>query len=264
MTDWGQISATDFAFPEDGSVADLVAELVEMLASPDPRVRDEIALAALATWIDGGVVPDDQLRALGHLMAGRLDAEQVQTRSFAALVLDVIVSTRDVCEPRWVDAFERWYATERDVRGHDGTLGWLHAVAHGADLLGSLGRRPDVAPDRMLNLAVARLLAPVDFVWHDQEHDRLAFAIVKTLTRTDLTEQHAGAWLEPVRALMSAGARGPVPANVSNVLHTLRMVHLLVGRGIRVSSDELVSVPHQALVLDRIADALHPATPWMW
>jgi hypothetical protein len=264
MSDWAAISAGGFAVPHNGSVAGLVAELVEMLASPDAQVRDETAFAALATWIDGGVVPDDQLRGLGDVMAVRLGADQVHARSFAALILDVIVSTRNVCEPRWVDDFERWYAGETDVRGHDMTLGWLHAVAHGADLLGSLGRRPDVAPRRMLDLAGARLLAPVDAVWHDQEHDRLAYAIGKTLTRTDLSEQDAEAWLSPLRDLMSGGAPGPVPANVSNTLQTLRMVHLLVGRGIRVSPDEVVAVPHQTLVLNRLADALHTATPWMW
>lgn len=264
MTDWGRIRDAEFAVPQDASVAGLVGELVDMLASPDPQVRDQTAYAALATWIDAGVVPDEQLQALGDLMAGRLDAEQVQARSFAALVLDVIVSTRDVCDPRWVDAFERWYATEPDVRGHDVTLGWLHTVAHGADLLGSLGRRPDVDPRRMLDLAVARLLFPAEAVWHDQEHDRLAHAIGKALTRTDLTEQDAVDWLEPLHDLLSGGSPGPVPARVSNTLHTLRMLHLLVGRGIRLSPQEVARVPHQALVLQAVVDALHPATPWMW
>ena len=264
MTDWGRIRAAEFAVPEDRSVADLVAELVDMVASPDPRVRDETAYAALATWIEAGVVPAEQLRGLGDLMAGRLDAEPVQARSFAALVLDVIVSTRDVCDPRWVDAFEGWYANEPDVRGYDVTLGWLHTVAHGADLLGSLGRRPEVVPRRMLDLAVARMLAPADAVWHDQEHDRLAYAIGTTLTRTDLTEQDAVRWLNPVHDLMAGDSSGPVPARVSNTLHTVRMVHLLVGRGIRLSPDEVAPVPNQALVLQAVVDALHPATPWMW
>lgn len=264
MTDWQRIRADGFPFPEGGSLAELVAELADMLASPDPQIRDQTAFAALATWIDGGVVPDAQLLPLGNLMAGRLQADQIQARSFASLILDVIVSSRDMCEPGWVDAFERWYATEPDVGGHDPSLGWLHAVAHGADLLGSLGRRTDVAPRRLLDLATTRMLAPTDTVWHDQEHDRLAHAIGKVLTRPDLSQQDAATWLQPVTEALSGDQPVPVPARVSNTLHTLRMVYLLISRGIRVAPDKVLPVPHQDLVLDRVAEALHPATPWMW
>ncbi len=264
MTDWQRIRDDEFAIPEGGSVVGLLAELVDMLGSPDPEIRDEIAFSALATWVDEGVVPDDQLQPLGDLMVQRLQADQVQARSFAPLVLDVIVASRGVCEERWVDAFERWYATEQDVRGHDARLGWLHAVAHGADLLGDLGRRTEIAPRRMLDLAATRMLAPTDTVWHDQEHDRLAHAVGKVLTRPDLSEKDASTWLEPVAEVMSDGQPGPVPAHVSNTLHTLRMVYLLVSRDIRVGPDEVVPVPRRELVLDRVAAVLHPATPWMW
>ncbi len=264
MTDWERLRADQFRFPEDGSVVELLADLVDMLASPDAQIRDEIAFSALATWVDEKVVPDDQLVPLGDRMMERFRADEIQARCFAPLVLDVIVGSRGVCEPRWVDAFADWYATERDLRGYDAQLGWLHAVAHGADLLGDLGRRPDVAPRRMLDLAAARMLAPTDMVWRDQEHDRLAHAIGKVLTRPALSEEDASAWLEPVAKMMSEGEPGPVPAHVSNTLHTLRAVYVLVTRGVRVGPHEVIAVPRRDLVLDHIAAVLHPATPWMW
>jgi hypothetical protein len=264
MTDWPAIRADDFAFPDGGSVTDLVAELVDMLASPDPEVRDELGFSALATWIDEDVLPDADLLPLGDAMAARFGDGRVQARTFAPLVLDVIVSRRGVCAADWVDAFEHWYATETDLRGHDPQLGWLHAVAHGADLLGDLGLRADVSPRRMLDLAATRMLAPTDHVWQAQEDDRLAHAVAKVLTRPDLAEQDALAWLEPVAALLADGEPGPVPARVTNTLHTLRMLYLLVSRGVRVTPDEVVPVPCRDAVLDRVAAVLHPATPWMW
>lgn len=264
MTEWQRIQANQFAFPEGGSVEELVAELVDMLASPDPKTRDEIALSALGTWVDDGVVPDDQLRPLGDLMARRFQADEVQARSFAPLVLDVIVGSRGVCEMRWVDAFEGWYATETDLRGHHDDLGWLHAVAHGADLLGTFGRRLEVEPRRMLDLGARRMLVPTDTVWHDQEHDRLAYALGKVLTRQDLSPEDASAWLEPVDRVLADAQPGPVPANVSNTLHTLRTLYVLVSRGVRVGPSEVLTVPLRGMILDRVADVLHPATPWMW
>lgn len=264
MTDWQRIRNDDFALPAGGSVPDLVGELVEMLASPDPDVRDGIAFPALATWVDEGVVPDEELVPLGDSMAKRFEDERIWARTFAPLVLAVIVARRGVVEPGWVDAFEDWYAAETDLRGHDADLGWLHAVAHGADLLGELGVRPEVSARRMLDLAGARLLTPVDEVWHDQEHDRLAHAVGTVLTRPGLTREDALGWLDPVAELLASGAPGRVPAHVSNTLHTLRMLYLLADRDVRVAPDEVRPVVWRQDVLDRLAEVLHPATPWMW
>ncbi|GAA1250013.1 DUF2785 domain-containing protein [Oryzihumus leptocrescens] len=264
MTDWHAVQAEQFAPPAGGSIPSLVGELAEMLTSPDPQVRDELAFSALATWIDEGVVPEELLRPLGDTMAQRFLAADIQTRSFAALVLDVIVSSRGVCEPRWVDAFERWYAAEGDLRGYDATLGWLHAVAHGADLLGDLGLHADVAPRRMLDLASSRLLAPATPVWRDQEDDRLAHAIGKVLTRPGLSQDDATAWLDPVAEVLASGEPGPTPAHVSNTLRTLRMLYLLVSCGIRTGPDEVVPVVWRTAVLERLAAVLHPVTLWMW
>ena len=210
------------------------------------------------------MVPDEQPLLLGDLMAQRLQVDQVQARSFASLVLDVIVSSRGVCEAGWVDAFERWYATEPDVRGHDASLGWLHAVAHGADLLGDLGRRTEVAPRRMLDLATTRMLAPTDTVRRDQEQRPSG---PRHRQGADQAGPVRGGRLDLAGAsteVMSGSQPGPVPARVSNTLHPLRTVYLLVSLGIRVGPDEVVPVPHQQLVLDRVAEVLHPATPWMW
>ncbi|MDO9378713.1 MAG: DUF2785 domain-containing protein [Nocardioidaceae bacterium] len=264
MADWEDIRAHQFAVP-DGVVADeLLPELVSMLASPDPVLRDEIAMTALATWIDDGAVSDARLRPLGDLMVERFGSDGIQARTFASLVLDVIIGSRDVCEAGWVDAFESWYASETDLRGHDVELGWLHAVAHGADLLGTLGRRSDVGPGRMLGLGMARMLAPTAEVWHDQEHDRLAHGLAKVLARPDLSVHDASAWLDRADTTLSDRPPGPVPVHVSNTLHTLRMLYVLVDRGVRIESTGVLVVPHRDAVLHRIAGVLHHATPWMW
>lgn len=131
------------------------------------------------------------------------------------------------------------------------------------DLMGDLGRRPDVAARRLLALATARMLAPTESVWRDQEHDPLAHAIGKVLTRPGLSEEDAVAWLEPLAEQLSEVGPAAVPAHISHTLHTLRMLYLLVSRGIRLGP-EVVDVPHRDLVLDRIVATLHPATPWMW
>ncbi|MFH8258481.1 DUF2785 domain-containing protein [Streptomyces roseolus] len=75
------------------------------------------------------------------MRAARSDDPEIRARAFAPLVLDVIVA-RGGLDPTRLAAFRRWYPAETDLRGHDARLGRLHAVAHGADLLGSFGSPP--------------------------------------------------------------------------------------------------------------------------
>ncbi|KRB47830.1 DUF2785 domain-containing protein [Terrabacter sp. Root181] len=112
--------------------------LVDDLASPDPAVRDERAYAALAGRVrDGDLSADDRSR-LASAMLERLDHERAEDRAFAPLVLASLVAAGDF-DAVWVPSVTRWYVGEQDLRGHDPELGWVHAVADGADFFGECG-----------------------------------------------------------------------------------------------------------------------------
>ncbi|GAB2630218.1 DUF2785 domain-containing protein [Kribbella swartbergensis] len=262
MTDWARVRADGFAVPTDRPLTDLVAELAGLLRSPDPVLRDTQAYAVLATWIGRGVLSTDQLRELGNEMITRFADPEVQARTFAPLILDAIVSA-GVFEPSWVPPFERWYVAEEDLRGYDAKLGRLHAVAHGADLLGTLGLHPAVEPVQMLRLGIGRLLTPTPYVLRDLEDDRLGYALAATLTRADLTEADAIEWLDPaLRALSNPAVEGIRP-EVTNTIRTLRALYLLVDHGVRLpGSTTLTLVPHRDQVKSRLADVVRVVTPY--
>lgn len=259
MTDWQQIADDDFAVPQVRRDL-LAAELADALADPDPKVRDGAAYAVLATWVGRGVL-DDQLDWLGDMMAARLGDPQIQARTFAALVLAWVIERGGYAE-EWVNAAAAWYPAETDLRGFDPDLGWLHAVAHGADLLAVLGLHQRVRPETVLDLAAQRLLAQTPYVWRDQEDDRLGYAIALTLTRPDLTATQAAGWLDAVDARFAAGEPGPVPPFASNTMRTLRVLYLLADRGVRPEPGaQPVLLAHRQAVLDRLAATL-AAVAW--
>jgi hypothetical protein len=263
MTDWAQVRDAGYLVPEDRSVDDLVTELTGMLRSPDPVVRDRQAYSVLATWIGRGVLSAQQLRDLGDEMVPRFADSEVQVRTFAPLILDAIVSA-GVFEPSWVPPYERWYVAEEDLRGYDAKLGWLHAVAHGADLLGTLGLHSAVEPVQMLRLGLGRVLTPTAYVWRDMEDDRLGYALAATLTRADLTDSDATSWLDPaIRAFSTPPAEGITP-EVTNTIRTLRALYLLVDHGLRVptSAAALTHIPHRDAVKARIAEVIRIVTPY--
>jgi uncharacterized protein DUF2785 len=261
MANWQEALASGGALPDRVSRADALDGLCEALRSPDPVLRDEQAYALLARWIPG--LEPQERRALGDKMAARFVDPQIQARAFAPLVLAAIVRQGEY-DARWLAAFADWYPAEADLRGHDPALGWLHAVAHGADLLGAFGQHPDVDPALLLGLAAARLLAPTSYVFAAQEDDRLGFAVGLTMIRGELSEAEAVQWLDPIAAAFAAGEPGPVPAFASNTMRTLRVVYLLADRGVRPqwNSGDPQLPPHREILRQRLAGVLALAAPF--
>jgi Protein of unknown function (DUF2785) len=250
-----------------------------MLRSADPAERDDVAYFAMVQRISSGA-EDDDLVDLGDEMARRLTDPEVQVRTFAALILAEIVE-RDMATDRaptaavlgWRDAFAAWYPAERDLRGWDERLGWLHAVAHGADVLAVFGRSPRLGRDDLRGLLVIareRMLAETDYVLRDQEEDRLAYALALVLSRTELDEEDSVGWLAPICDAFNAGEPGPVPAFATNAMRTLRMLYLLSDRGFLLpeatrgdTTAEVTHVAHPQALQHALADVLRLTWPYL-
>ncbi|MDN5878797.1 MAG: DUF2785 domain-containing protein [Arthrobacter sp.] len=239
-----------------------IAGLLDDISSPDPLIRDGESLGRLYEILDSPAVSPAQRRRVGSTAVQRLADPRVEVRSFAALVLIPLI-LHDAAEPGWFDDFATWYATEEETTGYDDVRGWLHAVAHGADVLGAFGWMARESPRPALDLAALRMLHQGPGIWRDQEDDRLGYALAITLANPRLTPDDALSWLDPLEEAFLRADSGPVPAFVSNSIRTLRVVQLLTdeemsyqGRGVRVR--------HSTAVGQRIRDVLHLASPWMW
>ena len=213
IVDWQHVSAADFRVPADRRLSDLTAELTELLGTPESEPR-ELALAVLSTWIERGVY-DDLLPGLGDGIAtglltgiGERGTDTVFRRSFSALVVAEVID-RDTRRPRvtrakvheWGDRLATWFLNERDERGYVQNQGWAHAIAHGADALGTLARSPHCGPGELLVVLdvigdrVARGPGPV---WYSGEPDRLAMATLQVLRRGLVPDELVDAWLERI------------------------------------------------------------------
>jgi len=236
--------------------------LVNDLASADPVVRDEGAYVALSRLLLDGGVNDDDRAWVAEAMLDRLEHERAEARSFAPLVLALLVNIGDFDES-WVSSVARWYIHEDDLRGHDEQVGWVHAVAHGADFFGECGAAGFGDAHELLEALARRLVVPTRMVWRDQEDDRVACALALVLTRDDVDEVTALSWLAHVRSLFETGAHGPVPAEVSNTMRTLRSLHVALGEQV-LHDGRPVVVPHADVVRHAVRDLLSGITPWFW
>jgi hypothetical protein len=230
-----------------------VAGLVDDLRSPDPAVRDDGAYHALAVLAGDGAL-DEHLIELGDRAAALLTEGTVQARSFGALLLALVVDrdtrTRrgggDESTHQWLAAACRWYPAEPDTRGWNAGLGWLHAVAHGADALGELAASPRSGRDDLallLDTLVARAVESTDQHWLQDEDDRVALAVMAVLLRDVLgTEEVRGAIARLSTGWIDAAA-GPVPAVADNCVRLARTLHLQLTLGVRPEPGAAVRHP---------------------
>lgn len=262
MINWATVIKDDCRLPAEVSQQDAVTELATLLRDLDPAVRDDLAYTVLARLIprlDAGLC-----RELGDEMAARFTDPQIQVRTFAPLILAPIVRRGEFSE-HWLSAFESWYPAERDLRGWDDTLGWLHAAAHGADLLGAFGRCPHVAPTSMLRLAVVRMLTPTDFLFAQMEDVRLAAALALILSREELSEAQSTDWLAPIVENFENGEPGSVPTQISNTVRVLQALYVYADRGVRTAWDggETLHPRHPAAIKQHVGAALALALPYL-
>lgn len=245
---WIALARGGFVVPTGTSAAALLSEMIPLLASPDPVLRDEVAYGAAERWIlRDRVVTADELRPLVARWSAALDAglgtrgdDRIYGRSFAALCLS-IVAARDVATP-FLDAQEAraladrlfdYLARERDLRGFDATGGWMHAIAHSADAFKFLARGRHWAPANLARLLtlMSTKAGEVEGVFQWGEPQRIGFALAAAVRRDDADTAAVERWIAELEGEFRAlWAHGPVVApgdfaRVENRLQILRGLH---------------------------------------
>jgi len=212
-TFWQVVAAKEFAVPAGVPLPTLLDELTQLLGHVDPELRDDLGYSTLANWIyRQRVVPvDERLRLLGvwenNLSAGvgGTNTDAVLRRSFSALALGVLVILDNEAPyldrnqfTRLLTSSLKYLREERDVRGFDARVGWMHSVAHTADLLKFLAR------SRHLQSAEhALILTAISDKWNvvttplvHGEDERMARAVLSLAARPDFDEAAYAAWLK--------------------------------------------------------------------
>ena len=245
------VLAKDCAVPADESAADLVREAIGLLGSPDPGWRDDVGYGVIVSCVyqkkllDAGQRREIIDTLTGNLRRGigEVGTDTVLLRSFSALDLSILAAL-ELQDPvldaagyrRLLDDTLAYLAAERDLRGIDPRVGWIHATAHTADLLKFLARDPRFTPAdqaRLLDAAWRRMTAPGTPVFTHAEDERLAAALLSVTRRPDFDPASLEPWLERFVALeKSVWQQSPPEATAldaaQNARNLLRSLHLLL------------------------------------
>jgi hypothetical protein len=210
---WERVIADDFTLPAGYSRATLTKALLRLLGSPNPELRETAAYSILDTWIHRDGYSPAELEAmvntlLGNLSAGRgeISGDSVFLRSFSLLILTEIVY-HDLRRPslspgnvrRVLEEALAYFAAEQDLRGYELEKGWIHTVAHAADLFFVLAQHEALeAADLSCILAgvAEKVAAPVAHIYLCDEETRLVRAVMAVLQRDLLGLPELARWLE--------------------------------------------------------------------
>jgi hypothetical protein len=212
---WERIAQQQYAVPAGESASALAHELSGFLASPDSELRDDLAYSILTHWIRAGKLSNEDLISLSDEWRANLKKnigesgnDAVLERSFSALCLSEMAA-RDVKSPFL--GTERYHALlsdaltyltqERDLRGYEVKVGWIHATAHTADLLEALAENPALTTpeqERILN-AISQRLATATIIYTHGEQDRLALAVMAIIERADFQKEAFMRWLQQMQ-----------------------------------------------------------------
>jgi hypothetical protein len=243
--------AKDCTVPAGETAAGLVREAIGLLGSPDPTWRDDVGYGVIASCVyqkkllDAGQRREIVDTLTGNLRRGIGEAgtDTVLLRSFSALDLSILAALElqdpvldDAGYRRLLDDALAYLAAERDLRGIDPQVGWVHATAHAADLLKFLARDPRFTPAdqvRLLDAAWLRMTAPGTPVFTHAEDERLAAALLSVTRRPDFDPASLDPWLETFVALEKRVWQQSPPEATSldaaqNARNLLRSLHLLL------------------------------------
>jgi hypothetical protein len=260
---------SNFEIPSGRDLALVTGDLLPLLGSTDSHLR-EGALEILGHWGEAGRYSDAELRAIGHRTAdnlavglGESGTDTVFLRSFSALILEMVVQADDVRglalgEGRkpfltrddvldWYEIALAGFAGEEDFRGFVDGRGWAHALAHKADLLGTLarGRHLDASRlEKILTAMAEKLTRPAEVVLTFEEDHRLVRAVVHVLLRNEVQAEFLHTWIEQLSRMPDGRGWGAAlglhecdqaanraRVNVRNFLRSLYFVLLWGMRG---------------------------------
>lgn len=193
---------------------DLARTLIDDIGNPDSYIRDDLIYPNLAHLLHDKHFDEAELTSLLDLLIDEshlfFDLENkipnsVLIRSFSILQLVIIlfVHKRDkiISERKIQELFEKflmYLEKETHYEGYNKQVGFLHSIAHSADLLHQFmtieyfGR---IELELMFNAIVKKFKISTYYYQHDED-ERMVKAITEGLKRNILTDTFLYKWLD--------------------------------------------------------------------
>lgn len=221
--------------------------MLEHIGDPDPYVRDTLIYSAWCTLLDEARLTTANKRRILHEVLdrkflldglGRTNDHSVLKRSFTALLLAALLD--DSRKTQWMSLEDQkrilkevcyWLNNEADFRGFNEKLGWIHAFAHGADLLAECVKSEACKSEEVLIVQgiLKRILIGDELLLWGEE-DRLNLVIIQLFKLRKIKTDGFVEWCKDVQASLNSWQAGKKwSAFLQSLYFKMKFENLLTG-----------------------------------
>jgi hypothetical protein len=183
----------------------LVEKMLPFIGHEDPHVRDDIVYVCLAI-VSERLTHDERSKLLDIYLSREFLFYQIKSteegdalrRTFTLLQLAVLLyyhHQEQITDPVFVDkiadALTQYLGQENVLKGYDEQMGWIHAIAHSADVLGQLLVAKELKEEKQVALldAFVSKFQEAHYTYIDNEDERLVTALEKGWKSGHLKEE---------------------------------------------------------------------------
>ena len=194
--------------------------LLEHLGDPTPEIRDDLVFTSLARGLQENLFTQEQFQFIAEVVSsnGGLDKEideiglSTLERSFRALIYANLLSADANQQSIFYQGLKaeirnallnqglHYLSKEQDTTGFSSQYGWVHAFAHGADLLIEVVCHPDFPINRVHEVfdILGQLFKRISIRFTDDEDWRLARVIYEPILQGKLKQEQVASWIKIV------------------------------------------------------------------
>ena len=192
--------------------------LLEHLGDSSPEIRDELVFTSLARGIQEELFTKEQFQFISAMIVsdGGLDKEldklgtSTLERSFRALIYANLLSADGNQHSLYYQVLKtdirntmlnqgmHYLEKEEDTTGFSSQYGWVHAFAHGADLLTEVVCHPDFSASQMYEVfeILGCMFKKISIRFTNDEDWRLARVLYEPILQGKLEQEQVASWIK--------------------------------------------------------------------
>ena len=192
--------------------------LLDHLGDPSPEIRDELVFTSLARGIQEELFTKEQFQFIAARIVsdGGLDKEideiglSTLERSFRELIYANLLSADANQQSNFYQGLKaeirnallnqglHYLSKEQDTTGFSSQYGWVHAFAHGADLLTEVVCHPDFPINRVYEVfdILGQLFKRISIRFTNDEDWRLARVLYEPILQGKLKQEQVVSWIK--------------------------------------------------------------------
>ncbi|MDD6771673.1 DUF2785 domain-containing protein [Inconstantimicrobium porci] len=219
-----EIKHNDYKEDDKKVIKETTDLMLKYIGDTDPHLRDELIYSTFCYWItEKCYFNSEELKEIlnvildkNHLFykIGSEKEDSVVTRTFSMLVIDLLLYMNMQKQYLSLEEFNnlkdcviRYYNEEKDLRGYEERIGWMHAAAHGADVLCSIVRSKQCDKETMLKVldGLNHVLENTKYLLSHEEDERMATVVYEVVIRNVLGREKVCQWISRLGSVITPG-----------------------------------------------------------